>query len=101
MDIQRLKFAWAHGARIQRDYKVIGYMGKGWKPSPKDDGWRDADPYLSHLGVIGAPETWRIHPDDEHLQYGPVSAALRDIAYQLARNGQRNAPHRAADNHDL
>jgi hypothetical protein len=22
----------------------------------------------------------RIHPDDEHLQYGPISTALRDVA---------------------
>jgi hypothetical protein len=23
---------------------------------------------------------YRIHPDDEHLQYGPISTALRDVA---------------------
>jgi hypothetical protein len=25
---------------------------------------------------------YRIHPDDEHLQYGPISTALRELAVQ-------------------
>jgi hypothetical protein len=26
--------------------------------------------------------SYRIHPDDEHLQYGPISTALREISQQ-------------------
>lgn len=26
------------------------------------------------------PQDFRIHPDDEHLQYGPISTALREMA---------------------
>ena len=29
---------------------------------------------------ISAETTHRVHPDDEHLQYGPVSTALREAA---------------------
>lgn len=79
MNLERLKFAIARGARIQRDYKAIGYLGKGWNPTARDDGWRDSDPYISFIGH-GDLKHWRIHPDDKHLQYGPVSTAFRDMA---------------------
>lgn len=60
MNIQRLKFAWARGARIQ-------------KQSPED--WHRWD--ITTSPNFGSAFNWRIHPDDEHLQYGPVSTALR------------------------
>jgi hypothetical protein len=30
---------------------------------------------------------YRIHPDDEHLQYGPVSTALREMAEDVVWRG--------------
>ena len=37
-----------------------------------------------HSGFIPIFESvhYRIHPDDEHLQYGPISTALRELAMQ-------------------
>lgn len=59
MNLQRLKFAWARGARIQyRDYQ-----------SP----WHTTDQIELH-DIFNH----RIHPDDEHLTYGPLSAAMRE-----------------------
>jgi hypothetical protein len=75
MNLQRLKFAYARGARIQLDYVALGYMGRTFRRTAQDDGWRDVD-------QPAAWETyapfWRIHPEDEHLQYGPLSKALRE-----------------------
>ena len=33
--------------------------------------------YLRKIGY-----SYRIHPDDEHLQYGPISTALREISQE-------------------
>jgi len=67
MNIQRLKFSLARGARIQvhtpggaREWETIVY------------------PYFSLGQRIG--REYRVHPKDEHLQYGPVSTAFRDMA---------------------
>ncbi len=64
MNIQRLKFAWARGARIE---------------------WRDpyADRYSKLWSIRLLPawdenQSYRIHPEDEHLQYGPLSSTLRN-----------------------
>ena len=63
MNIQRLKFAWARGARIQiRDDK---FTEGAWLEAP---------------GFSAGDFEYRIHPDDEHLQYGFLSRALRDAA---------------------
>lgn len=75
MNIQRLKFAWARGARIQYNsgYKVDEtgrdvYGGDGWS-------------YVAGVNhAEGREHLFRIHPDDAHLEYGPVSTALRDMA---------------------
>ena len=48
--MSRLLFAAARGARIK-------WMDGSWQPVP-----------------------YYIHPDDAHLQYGPISAALREMA---------------------
>ena len=61
MNLQRLKFAWARGARIQYQ----------WNEKSPDSAW---------LAAHYPEEGNRIHPDDEHLQYGPVSTAFRDLA---------------------
>lgn len=55
----RILHAAARGARIQ------WCNGKEWEPSPV---------YLDDEFF------YRIHPDDEHLQYGPISTALREFA---------------------
>lgn len=63
MDPQRLKFAWARGARIQARFDWI------------DESWHEQitiNPEMSGL-------VWRIHPDDEHLQYGPLSSTLHEL----------------------
>ena len=31
--------------------------------------------------------TYRIHPEDAHLQYGPISTALREMAEDVVWNG--------------
>ena len=65
MNLQRLQFAWARGAKIQ------------WLD--RDDGkygvW-----YYRPLPAWDENHKYRIHPDDEHLAYGPLSAALIDSA---------------------
>jgi len=59
--MNRILMAAARGARVQ-------YMS--------DKGsWFDA-PLIRFDGYM----TYRIHPDDEHLQYGVVSSALRAMA---------------------
>ena len=67
--MSRLLFAAARGARIQRqDFKDPAWL------------WEKA-----RLLLLLDPETtdsdyvWRIHPKDEHLQYGPISTALLEV----------------------
>ena len=60
--MSRLLFAAARGARIQTWAGVLGWRSTNlFGPWSYDDGDR-------------------IHPDDEHLQYGPISTALREWA---------------------
>ena len=58
--MSRLLHAAARGARIQMMYQ------RGWIPAVAV---RTDDMYK-----------YRIHPADEHLQYGPISTALRKLA---------------------
>ena len=60
----RLLFAAARGARIEIKY---------------NNGWEE-DPCLTVHGLQDPMWAYRIHPDDEHLQYGPISTELRVIA---------------------
>jgi hypothetical protein len=78
----RLLFAAARGARIQRQH---------FKDNPNF--WEAAR--IIRLGdhdKIDTDYVWRIHPDDEHLQYGPISSALREMAanpsYELAHSSE-------------
>jgi hypothetical protein len=58
--MSRLLHAAARGARIEAEWKGV---------------WSGV------AGIHFVPEfNYRIHPDDEHLQYGPISTALRDMA---------------------
>lgn len=70
MNIQRLKFAAARGARIQ--WCVPGAPAEYYRE------WHDA-PQTAAFDCVEGCE-YRIHPEDEHLQYGPVSTAFRDMA---------------------
>ena len=60
--MSRLLFAAARGARIQTWAGVLG--------------WRST----TLFGPWSYDNGDRIHPDDEHLQYGPISTALRGVA---------------------
>ena len=62
--MSRLLHAAARGARIE------GLYQRGWIPvfAVRTDGLTDGQ------------YKYRIHPDDEHLQYGPVSTALLKLA---------------------
>ena len=62
--MSRLLFAAARRARIQTNDR---------------GGWLDAA-YIPTADYKG--DDFRIHPDDEHLQYGPISTALREMAKQ-------------------
>jgi hypothetical protein len=63
--MSRLLFAAARGARIQ--YEHIEGAGD----------WTQAG-YVNLVPEQGIVR--RIHPDDVHLQYGPISTALREAA---------------------
>jgi hypothetical protein len=62
--MSRLLHAAARGARIQTNDR---------------GGWLDAA-YIPTADYKG--DDFRIHPNDEHLQYGPISTALREMAKQ-------------------
>lgn len=63
--MSRLLFAAARGARIE------------WSgPRPQDGNWYAAE----NVWFATAKTTRRIHPEDAHLAYGPVSTALREMA---------------------
>lgn len=59
--MSRLLFAAARGARIE----CYSYQHREWRLGD------------SLIRMHHAPEDYRIHPEDEHLQYGPISSALR------------------------
>ena len=62
-DYTRIKFAFARGARLQ--FRRLQDEKDWWYPSRT-------------LSPDAVTVEYRIHPDDEHLQYGPVSSALRE-----------------------
>ena len=78
--MSRLLFAAARGARIEWQ-TVYG----AWKVA----------------GDIDVTQSYpqRIHPADEHLQYGPVSTALREMAeyYSWNPSWEHRVAHAAAD----
>ena len=61
--MSRLLHAAARGARIQ----VRWYDSSQWQTS-------------GQLVLVDTMRDYRIHPDDAHLAYGPVSTALREMA---------------------
>ena len=62
-ETQRLLVAASRGARVQTHYHDD-------RPT-----WRSTGVIYSHAEDCGIPQ--RIHPEDTHLQYGPVSTELR------------------------
>ena len=59
--MSRLLHAAARGARVQALYQRV---------------WIPANTISTQVGRY----TYRIHPDDQYLQYGPISTALREMA---------------------
>ena len=64
--MSRLLHAAARGARIQALDKNLGAILSSHAP----------------LELSNDKRPYRIHPDDAHLQYGPISTALREISQQ-------------------
>jgi hypothetical protein len=75
--MSRLLHAAARGARIQTNDR---------------GGWLDAA-YIPTADYKG--DDFRIHPDDAHLQYGPISTAMREMAKQpkVLAHKVVNLPH--------
>ena len=81
--MSRLLFAAARGARIQREIELLS--GKF---------------HWENVGIRwGLDDALRIHPDDAHLAYGPISTALRDFAAGYARRPNDDTYWRIARNH--
>ena len=82
--MSRLLHAAARGARIGWQT----FSGK-WHPAMSFTGLQ------SEAGQVA----YRIHPNDEHLQYGPISTALREMAENDSwRSGwERYLAHAAAN----
>ncbi len=72
--MSRLLFAAARGARIEAEWKGVWSGVAGIHFVPK---------YFQK--VLCSAFNYRIHPDDEHLQYGPISTALRNHALGLPK----------------
>jgi hypothetical protein len=60
--MSRLLFAAARGARIQSRW----VKGTQWQTT-------------GQFVFVDGMRYYRIHPDDEHLQYGPISTEVRNI----------------------
>jgi hypothetical protein len=80
--MSRLLFAAARGARIQSRW-VDGTQ------------WQTTGQFI----FVDGMRRYRIHPDDEHLQYGPISTALREMAeyYSWNPSWEHRVAHAAAD----
>jgi hypothetical protein len=42
---------------------------------------------LTHISIVPNKHAYRIHPEDAHLAYGPVSTALREMAEDVVWRG--------------
>ena len=68
--MNRLLFAAARGAIIERRH--INYRGY------KNAYWEDTDHLAINVGATDDCYDYRVYPEDEPLQYGPISTALRE-----------------------
>jgi hypothetical protein len=66
--MSRLLHAAARGARIQSQWRDAH--------TPTYQEWQTNNQFV----FIDTMRHYRIHPVDEHLQYGPISTALREMA---------------------
>jgi hypothetical protein len=86
--MSRLLHAAARGARIQ----VRWYDSLQWQTS-------------GQIVLVDTMRHYRIHPADEHLQYGPISTEVRNYALGLPLTGTcwfaRLALHSDGDLHAL
>lgn len=80
--MSRLLHAAARGARIQSRW-VDGTQ------------WQTTGQFM----FVDGMRYYRIHPDDAHLQYGPISTALREMAeyYSWNPSWEHRVAHAAAD----
>ena len=49
--------------------------------------WRKKWITLTHISIVPNKHAYRIYPEDVHLQYGPVSTALREMAEDVVWRG--------------
>ena len=68
--MSRLLFAAARGAKMQTKWVDSG------------DSWQTTGQFV----LVDDMRYYRIHPADEHLQYGPVSTALREMVEDPKHN---------------
>jgi hypothetical protein len=68
--MSRLLHAAARGARIQ--YRSL--IDRNWEESAFGS-WQSLHDCKT------ADSSYRIHPEDAHLQYGPISTALREMTF--------------------
>lgn len=66
--MSRLLHAAARGARIEA-FNQLRWIPTIWIPT------------IAVRVVDGPHIDYRIHPDDAHLQYGPISTALREMTF--------------------
>lgn len=69
MNLDRMKFAWARGARVERRYSF--HPGGNTVPCT---GWEP----VAHAPTYEDGCEYRIFPGHTHLQYGPLSSVLRE-----------------------
>lgn len=82
MNLDRLKFAWARGARIE----VV-----------RSGGWDTLLPACYLADFSGQNGEVRIHPDDAYLQYGLFSQMCINIAMDAAGELYETPLHQAGD----
>jgi hypothetical protein len=82
--MSRILFAAARGARIQVMYQRV------WIP-------------LTYISLEPNAHAYRIHPEDAHLEYGPISTALLKLAedYSWNPSWEHYAAHAVEDRFTL
>ena len=82
--MSRLLHAAARGARIEDNGEGV------WSES-------------RFVHLVGGDWEFRIHPDDQYLQYGPISTALREMAedYSWNPSWEHYAAHAVEDRFSL